>query len=275
MQEDLDRILRQVEDTIPDPPETEREEHSLTVEREATTPAFAQSARGSEMRNTPDKENQGPSFADQIKMVQEKTMEREREFQHELKEVQEQDPALAKKIAVVIVAIIGLVMVFAAVVFYQKNKKEDTPTPPVNVAIQQPVESEEDKLKAAQDVNDKLRVESITTIAQVAAVYHLEQKADLPVSPTHIKLNEANPVSEFLQDALTRYGHLAGVLLDPKDPDYYYAYRSVDGKTIEVSARLENESGQYCKEGASPCIYKKVISEEDMEVMSVDLEKYK
>jgi len=206
------------------------------------------------------------SFAQWLQVIREKTMEQVREFKKNLKIVEERDPALIKKIKLASVGVVILLLVFAAVIIRNNKAGEVSVETPAGI---------EDKAKAAQEANDKLRRDNLSNIVRLAAVYHLEQKADLPVSAAYVKLNEDNPVTEYLWDALTKYGASAEILLDPKNPDYYYAYRSADGKTIELSARLENEAGEYCVSGTSPCIYKKMITETEMAVMSENLESYK
>lgn len=217
------------------------------------------------------------SLAERLKLNR---MQEHEEFRKDLIDVIENDPRLKWKILLFGIGIVVLLIVFAYLV--SRPGKEnltvnngDIPETPAVTDTVPAAESDYKKMKAAQDVNDKLRVDSLAVIARMAAVYHLEQKADLPVSPAYAKLNEDNPVSEFLKEALVRYGNSASVLLDPKNPDYYYAYRSADGKSIEISARLENETGKYCQVGASPCIYKEVITEAKMMEMSADLESYK
>jgi len=206
------------------------------------------------------------SFAQRPQVIREKAMEQVREFKKNFKVVEERDPALIKKIKLAGVGVVILLLVFAAVII-RNNKAGE-------VAVETP-SGIEDKAKAAQEANDKLRRDNLSNIARLAAVYHLEQKADLPVSAAYAKLSEDNPVTEYLRDALTKYGASAEILLDPKNPDYYYAYRSADGKTIELSARLENEAGEYCVSGTNPCIYKKMITETEMAAMSENLENYK
>lgn len=222
--------------------------------------------------------HQAISFAQRLQMTREKALEREREFKKNLQAMQEQDPALAKKIKLVGIGIVVLLLVFAAVIIKNSSNEEEKTNTPASVTGNGDAavpESDYDKAKRAQDVNDKLRVDTLNHIAQMAVVYHLEQKADLPITATYVKLNEAGPVADFFKEALSKYDNSVGLLLDPKDPGYYYAYSSLDGKNIQLSARLENETGAYCQTGSSPCIYRKVITEAEMAVMSRDLEKYK
>jgi len=42
---------------------------------------------------------------------------------------------------------------------------------------------------------------------------------------------------------------------DPKDPDFYYGYKSSDGKNYELTARLENLDDVECKNQKEVCIF--------------------
>jgi Na+-transporting methylmalonyl-CoA/oxaloacetate decarboxylase gamma subunit len=220
----------------------------------------------------------GANLADYLQAARERAMESKREFEKSLQTVREQDPALARKTKQVGVGIALLVLIFIIVLIKSITDTGQNASPAAektdaNQAVAG--QSEADRVRAAQDVNDKLRAENLTRIAELAVVYHLEQKADLPITASYAKLNETNPVSQYLRQALSRYGQSAAILLDPKNPEFYYAYRSADGRSIELSARMENEAGRYCEYGQSPCIYKVAITEAQMQEMNLDLERYK
>ncbi|MFA7170437.1 MAG: hypothetical protein WC180_00430 [Candidatus Paceibacterota bacterium] len=268
MQNDFDEILQKTQST-PMPELGESKKEDLSVQNiKSAVPG---------MIEDPKEVHQAISFARQLQATRAKASEQEKEFMKNLQTIQEQDPALIKKIKLVGIGIVILLLIFATVIYRNSRDNSAAVAPAVvqknNATNVQ--ESAADKLKASQNVNDRLRVGNLINIAQLAVVYHLEQKADLPVSATYVKLNENNPVTEYLKDALIRYGNSTGILLDPKDPDFYYAYISVDGRSIELSARIENEDGEYCDGGGSPCIYKKTITEAQMAEMSSDLERYK
>lgn len=269
LQDDLDSVLKKTGNI------SSQELDELDIENISVQDIERKTPR---VMEDPREVHQAISFAQRLQLTREKALEQEREFKKNLQAMQEQDPALAKKIKLVGVGIVVLLLVFAAVIVKNSSRDEGSTNTPLAVTKNTNTtvpESDYDKAKVAQDVNDKLRVDTLNHIAQMAVVYHLEQKADLPVSAAYVKLNESNPVSDFLKDALSKYGSPAELLLDPKNPDYYYAYHCADGKNIELSARLENETGTYCQTGSSPCIYKKTITEAEMQVMSRDLEKYK
>lgn len=266
MRDDLDSLLEKTKDRPLSEISDSAEEPAAKAgtEEEAGLPA-----------ETP----QGPAPAnltEYLQLARERALESEREFKKSLQAIQEQDPALARKTTKMAIGILILILIFIIVLAKSITSMDDSaPAKSEKGKIPAVQLSEADKLRLAQDVNDELRVKNLARIAELAAVYHLEQKADLPVSPSLVKLSESNPVSDYLRQALARYGQAAEILLDPKDPDYYYAYRSADGRTIEFSARIENEDGKYCAYGQNPCIYKKTISAEEMQKMNLDLEKYK
>lgn len=269
MQDDLDSILKEAKDVVATEEHVSDSEVSPSQETGKEAAATTENPAGEIHASVP--------FAEQVKAVHDKAEKEKKEFKKNVWEMQEQDPQLIKKIKLVGIGIVALLVIFAALVL---GGKKDTQTQNGTTAQtadkgQAVQESDEDRIKAMQDINDKLRIDNMTTMANLAVVYHLEQKADLPVSATFVKLNENNPVSEFLQEVLLKYGEPAGLLFDPTNPAYYYGYRSVDGKNIEFSARIENETSELCRVGVSPCIYTKVITEADMTMMSEDLEKYK
>ncbi len=130
------------------------------------------------------------------------------------------------------------------------------------------------ELTAYQNANDARRVSDLTALANLAAVYYMDQKADLPLSKDYIRLDEENPVAAFLLDAIRRYGKNESLLRDPLAPDFYYAYRSLDGKNIEFSARLEDVGADYCT-GQSVCLLHKALTEADILAIGSHLELYR
>jgi hypothetical protein len=124
------------------------------------------------------------------------------------------------------------------------------------------------------NANDATRIKSLDAIAQAAALYHIEERADLPVSPSYIRLDEANEVSDFFKRALSAYGKPENLLLDPRAPGYYYTYRSLDGMSLELGAHIEDSSSIDCT-NQDPCLYRKVLLEEDISKVRQDLDTYK
>ncbi len=265
MRDDLDNLLEKAKDSplseISDP---DKEAAALTAEEAGPVPEKTEG-------------HASANLTEYLQAARERALESEREFKKSLQAIQAHDPALAKKTRQMAVGILIIVLIFVVVLMKSIIDMRDNASPSDSESGKSPVISlsEADKLRMAQDVNDNLRVANLTRIAELAVVYHLEQKADLPISSSLVRLRESNPVSEYLNQALSRYGESAGILLDPKDPDYYYAYKSTDGRTIEFSARIENEDGRYCEYGQNPCIYQKVITPEEMGQMNLDLERYK
>lgn len=77
-----------------------------------------------------------------------------------------------------------------------------------------------------------------------------------PVSKTAVKLNENNYITNEIKSAISN----EDIPLDPKNPEYYYVYKSLDGKNFELTARLENINNSKCdleiKKDSGICIYK-------------------
>lgn len=268
MRDDLDDLLEKTKD-IP-LSEISNPDKQAAFAREAEEEAGPAAGE-------PDGHASSANLTEYLRSAREKALESEREFKKSLQVIQAQDPILAKKAKRMAAGILILILIFVVVLAKSIMDMRDNASPSERGGVNGPAAplSEADKARLAQDVNDNLRVKNLTRIAELAVVYHLEQKADLPVSPSLAKLNESNPVSQYLEQALARYGLSSGILLDPRNPDFYYAYKSDDGRTIEFSARIENENGRYCEYGKSPCIYRKVMAPEEMRKMNLDLEKYK
>lgn len=125
-----------------------------------------------------------------------------------------------------------------------------------------------------KNVNDSQRVKNLTIVAKVAVIYHLEEKADLPVSTSYIKLDEVNPVTDFLKSALEKYGKPDSLLLDPRDPGFYYTYRSMDGQNVEFDAHIEDTASINCT-NQDPCLFRKILTEDDMKMVNLNFDQYK
>lgn len=173
------------------------------------------------------------------------------------------------------VAIVLVAIALAGGTFYilWSRKSAEDAAMKRNIAVNLPPVKED--ISKIADSNDAIRINNLTELANVAVLYHIEHGADLPISRSYIKLNENNPVTEFLRDALRRYNEPEKFMNDPRHPDFYYAYRSADGNSIEFTARLEDpESSSQCK-NEDVCIYRKILIEEDIDNMSDHIENYK
>lgn len=171
--------------------------------------------------------------------------------------------SLQMKTIIIIIAVILLVV--SALVF-GRNKGKDT-----TVGKSQ---SQLGEFADVKNMNDALRMKNLTTLANIAVVYHIEQKADFPISKDYVKLNESNPVADYMKDAAFRYGKPESLLLDPINPaGSYFAYRSEDGLNIEFTARMDSLESAYCS--SYPCIYSKIVAKGDIENIGKNIDKYK
>jgi nitrogen fixation protein FixH len=157
-----------------------------------------------------------------------------------------------------------LLLLFAGGIAALKYKSGLTAKNQVDVNILFP----EDLSKVKNDM-DATRIKSVNTLAKAVVIYHIEMRTDLPVSETYIKLNEVNPVTDYFKEALKKYGKSEDLLLDPRNPGYYYSYRSVDGQNIEFSAHLEDTGSERCA-NQDPCLFQVVLTAENIQ----DIEKY-
>jgi len=99
--------------------------------------------------------------------------------------------------------------------------------------------------------DDVMRKSNIVQIGNALEMYFL-QNGSYPVSLGGTKLNDENSV--VYQD-LVKYVSPSN-LKDSKDPVFFYLYKS-DGKSYEITARLENIKDPECKISDDGfCIYK-------------------
>lgn len=104
------------------------------------------------------------------------------------------------------------------------------------------------KIDRAEDVKRKANLRDI----KLALELHFAENGSYPASPSPVKLNDAT--SSIYKD-LIKYTSPDN-MKDPKDPEYFYLYKS-DGKSFEISARLENVKDPECEIAENGfCIYK-------------------
>lgn len=99
--------------------------------------------------------------------------------------------------------------------------------------------------------NDAKRKDNLAELKKVLESYSNEKAGSYPSSPSFSKLNDKN---SDIYGILSKYVG-KDRMIDPKDPDYYYGYRS-DGGGFELSARFEDTDDANC-ENLTPsiCIY--------------------
>ena len=86
--------------------------------------------------------------------------------------------------------------------------------------------------------------------------YYQTKTGSYPLSQTTVKLNKNNSVVDKIKSA----NEDIRIPIDPKYPAHYYGYKSLDGETFELTARLENMDNLRCdleiKENSGICVYK-------------------
>lgn len=103
------------------------------------------------------------------------------------------------------------------------------------------------KIDRAEDVKRKLNLADL----RMALEAYNSVNGNYPKTNGMVKLNDE---STSVYKILVRYAS-AGNLKDPKDPEYFYLYKS-DGNSFELSARLENNKDPDCKISENGyCIY--------------------
>lgn len=107
---------------------------------------------------------------------------------------------------------------------------------------------------ASKKAQDAMRKSSLSYIYSRLISYFDDHNDKYPISGDKmVKLNDKNSavykelVPEYLSDDFMK---------DPKDPDSYFGYRSLDGKDFELTAVLENSADKDCIKTNNLCIYK-------------------
>lgn len=102
---------------------------------------------------------------------------------------------------------------------------------------------------------DKQRVLDLYSISKMLKQYKAENGI-YPVSRTAISLNKDSSVAGKIQSVASD----KSIPVDPNDPKYYYSYESSNGKSFELTARLEDIDDSGCdveiKDKSGICIYK-------------------
>ncbi|MFZ2969827.1 MAG: hypothetical protein WA063_01640 [Minisyncoccia bacterium] len=138
------------------------------------------------------------------------------------------------------------------VIFSQYNKFMGS----VNVNKDKPAEKKEEsnflndvyfnKIDRADDAKRKADLINI----RFALEFYFSENGNYPISTSAVKLNDPSS---------TAYKEIIKYAKDPsnlKDPEFYYSYKS-DGKSFEISARLESDRDSECKiSDAGICIYR-------------------
>ena len=171
--------------------------------------------------------------------------------------------AKAKKsfVALVVLGILPAVLVIGgiistfSIIFSSLNiSKSGTPAPIYNTyedSMNGPEKTFEDTIES----RDKQRILDLSFISQMLERYKTKNGV-YPMSYNSVKLNRSNQIIDEIELANKN----ASIPIDPKYPEYYYSYKSSDGKSFELSARLENPDDPNCdlkiKKENGICIYK-------------------
>ena len=109
--------------------------------------------------------------------------------------------------------------------------------------------SAQEKAQDPKQKNDAKRKADLSQIMLALEMYNSDFDK-YPVSKGLEKINDANCV---LYKILEPY--LSKLPVDQKDPEYWYGYKS-NGKTYELTARLENLEDESCVTQNGVCLYK-------------------
>ena len=139
-----------------------------------------------------------------------------------------------------------------------------------NIKIEAPVESiavndylkqigypitEEEISKAKMETRDERRKLNLRELLLVLDLYYSDY-TQYPISINLEKINDEN--SNFYKALIPNYLSETQVdwyLFDPLDPEFYYTYKS-DGRSYELTARLENLEDEDCVMENGICLYK-------------------
>ncbi len=173
--------------------------------------------------------------------------------QTQIEQIQTTNNQNNHKRLLILVAILVVVIIVAGGIFLFKDsiftsEKEE-------FKQEYPVKNE----KSKAEINDAERKANLNEIKIALETYYDDHNEKYPISNELTKLNDKNsPVREELLN------HADKTLLeDPKDPEFYYGYKS-DGNYYELTARLENLEDDECELlNSDLCIYKIVEGNTD------------
>lgn len=138
------------------------------------------------------------------------------------------------------------VMLNENVILPEDSNKESGTNYPEKEENTEPADFILDKFAKANDLERKSDIREII----IALIMYLDDNGKYPLSIDGVRLNGQNSAThKELMVYLTEES-----LKDPKDPEFYYIYKS-DGVFYELSARLENLEDKGCKIINNLCIY--------------------
>lgn len=267
----------QISGNIPAAPVAKKEEAPKVEKEPQHVPAAAPAPvkeveKAKEIKTVPEKPVQQPIAPSVVKDKQDKTAQGTGLVKN-MKSVRKKNSATRLTAKLLILFVFAVLLVSAIFILPGMKLPGSAPstTPSTNNAN---TNSNQNNTAQVVNTDDSKRMESIDTISTAVAMYCFDQKADLPITSSYIKLNSDNPVSQFIKEALDKYNQPESSMLDPKDPDFYYAYKSTDGKTIEFTARMEDTSGALCDNSISTggmCLFRKVLTQDDLKNLSTTM----
>lgn len=113
---------------------------------------------------------------------------------------------------------------------------------------------------ASKKARDAMRKSNLSYIYSRLISYFDDHNDMYPISGNMmVKFNDRN--STVYKELVPKYVD-ADFMKDPKDPDSYFGYKSLDGKGFELTAVLENSEDKDCVIKNNLCIYKLSLSGE-------------
>lgn len=146
---------------------------------------------------------------------------------------------LAAGAAVVVLVVVPLIN--------QPSQPQPTPPPSSLLPAPSPQPLPSPTTPAGRDAQRK---QDIQKIGELLAAY-LADSQSYPVVPSKEKLNNSSSIT--VKALVPKYA--ANLPVDPIDPDYWYGYLSGDGKSYELSARLEDSSDPQAQLVGSKYLY--------------------
>jgi hypothetical protein len=114
-------------------------------------------------------------------------------------------------------------------------------------------EYEKEQSSSQVEERDQQRKDLLYTLTYFLKNYYKNYN-EYPITKNleKVKNPDSNLYKTFMSSIV---GNKSKILLDPKDPEYWYGYKS-DGKTYELTARLENLEDESCATQNGVCLYK-------------------
>jgi len=208
--------------------------------------------------------------------------------QKNLKNLQKREGGRSGSKKIIIVAIVLIVLGLLGYMAYvadiggiasksgDEEIVEEADEPDV-VEDEKETEEENEDMPSDMLVRDEMRKDNLSIIFD-AIDNSYDEAVGFSSSDVYSKLNEEGEIYEKIKEFVILAGfneeEAVELMKDPQDPDFYFAYKSLNLNSFELTARLENQEDADCDdailESEGICIFRGVL-EKNVEIYQEDI----